>query len=181
MNFSELNLRYHPTRLTPTTITVLTGSEADLRIYSFNTDLGTFGLLFTFGVITSFAVVKGSLKKQCCNRFLCCLHFLEWSADLKTCILFFNSFMRQTITSYLFSYNLLFMTFAKSFILLQTSVICSNWHNGFLIFFFFVTMPNKLKASSYWIFSSSVIFFLLVHILVVVNRQFFRAFHFTDR
>ena len=127
--------------------TVLSRPEATLWINSFNTDLGTFGSLFTFGVTTSCAVLKGSLKKQCCNYFLHHLPFLQCSADLKTRLLFFNSSMRQTNPPYSFSSVQLLMAFAKSFILLQTFFNFFKHLGDFLIFITFFIMPNKLKAS----------------------------------
>ena len=83
-----------------------------------------------------------------CYHFFCCFKriFLECSADLKTRLLFFNSFMRQTNAPYSFSSEQLFMAFTKPFILLQTSFICFNRLDCFLIFFLFCYNAKQIKS-----------------------------------
>ena len=112
--------------------TVLSDSETTFWINSFNTDLETFDSLFSFGVITSFA---GFLR------------YLLFLAGLKTRLLFLNSSMRQTNAACLFTSEQLFMTFAKSLILLRTSFLCFKRFDGFLILISVFITSNRLKAS----------------------------------
>ena len=152
LNFSELNLPIfiaissNPSKFPRGT--VLSGPEATFWINSFKTNW-TIDSLFTFGVITSFAVLKRSSKKQCCNCFLHHVLFFESSAVPETHRLFFNSSMRQTNAPYSFASEQIFMAFAKSFILLQTSFICFNRLDDFMILTSFLITPDRLKASSY--------------------------------
>ena len=121
LNFSELNLPiFIEMSSNPSKIrrgTVLSGPEVIFWINSFNTDLRNVDSFFTFGGITSFAVLKRSLKKQCSNCFLHHLLFLESSADLKTCHLFFNS-----------SWLLLNLLFCYGHLLFVSNVMMVSWY-----------------------------------------------------
>ena len=99
-----------------------------------------------------FWFLKGYLNKQCCSSFLCHLLFLEYSADLKTCLLFLSSSMR----------------------------LMPHIANALMVFWYSTLFYNaKLKASPYRIVSNIIIFFAIgPYVGNCKKTEFSRVFHF---